>query len=374
MKLVTRVSVVSLVMILTSSTHAPAQDTAPRTVEVAATVDEILAARDYDPERDADTLRLYRAFLGREPDPAGARYWIDQTRGGATLDDLAFGFANSIEFRTTYGDVSDAEFLDLIYRNMLNRIADPAGRSYWLDQMSGGLAPHLVVRWVVANDEFVGKHPFSPRFAPCDRAAINDSWRLHFDDEVDAADRTAVASDVECRDGIAVGTAHYTALERIGNDAGIAVLVSGGEEWAPVTRLSNLVQPYCNPMVGELLGSTRLPDVKVSAAVGLLGLDACQPPSGSDIRRLQRFADDADFDGLVSWLQTLPDLQAHCCDTSITPAEAWEPGIEAEFASALTTVPVRSVGGAWIWLTSDVRVAVTAEGRLIDAYRKAQPS
>ncbi len=131
-------------------------------VKDANTVDELLESVDYAPA-DADALRLYRAFLNRGPGAAGSRYWIERTRSGASLDDLAWGFANSEEFRATYGLLDDSEFLTVLYSNMLGRQPDGEGFDYWLDQMDGGLAQFAVVRWVVANNEFEARFPFAPR-------------------------------------------------------------------------------------------------------------------------------------------------------------------------------------------------------------------
>ncbi len=132
------------------------------TVAEAETIDEILAATDYTIQ-DADTLRLYRAFLDREPDVAGAIYWIQTKRNGASLDDLAYGFAASVEFTNEYGTLGNAAFLNVLYANMLARLPDPDGFAYWLDLMdSGELTQYSVVRWVVANQEFVLRYPYAP--------------------------------------------------------------------------------------------------------------------------------------------------------------------------------------------------------------------
>ncbi len=130
-------------------------------VSESTTVTEITQSVDYRTS-DADTLRLYRAFLSREPDIEGAKYWIGQTRSGATLDDLAYGFARSDEFVTEYGDLNNDDFLTLIYDNMLGRVADQGGFDYWLGEMNGGLTQYGVARWVVANEEFVLNYPYSP--------------------------------------------------------------------------------------------------------------------------------------------------------------------------------------------------------------------
>ncbi len=126
------------------------------------TIDEILAATDYTTE-DAETLRLYRAFLNREPDVDGAKYWIAVRRDGASLDDLAYGFAVSVEFTSEYGTLDNSAFLTVLYENMLGRTPDPEGFAYWLDLMdTGELTQHGVARWVVANAEFVSRYPYAP--------------------------------------------------------------------------------------------------------------------------------------------------------------------------------------------------------------------
>ncbi len=125
----------------------------------AETLDEIRAAVDYR-SADAGTLRLYRAFLNRDPDVAGSKYWISTARGGANPDDLSWGFARSAEFQARYGELSNEDFLAVLYQNMLGRAGEPIGVAYWLDEMANGLSQSGVVRWIVANDEFIDRYPF----------------------------------------------------------------------------------------------------------------------------------------------------------------------------------------------------------------------
>ena len=82
--------------------------------------------------------RLFLAYFGRSSDAAGERYWIDQLRNGAGLRQVSSAFASSPEFRSTYGDLDDAAFVDLVYRNVLGRPADSTGRSYWTGQLRTG--------------------------------------------------------------------------------------------------------------------------------------------------------------------------------------------------------------------------------------------
>ncbi len=154
----------NLVYLVTNSLppSVPPPRSEPGTLAEAVTLDDILAATDYRAD-DADFLRLYRAFFDRDPDVAGARYWIGEARRGVSYDDIAWAFSTSPEFVLRYGPVSDEAFLETVYRNVLARPPDPDGFAYWLGLMNGGqITRHGVVRWVAAGNEFRARHPYAP--------------------------------------------------------------------------------------------------------------------------------------------------------------------------------------------------------------------
>ncbi|MEZ5230950.1 MAG: DUF4214 domain-containing protein [Acidimicrobiales bacterium] len=145
-----------------TTTPPPAGPVYNGPVAGAATVEEILAASDYT-ANDANYLRLYHALLAREPDVAGAKYWLAQSRVGSTLDDVAWGFSQSTEFVAKYGNLDDAAFVTTVYGNVLGRTPDAAGRNYWLGEVtSGRLSRHSVVRWIAESNEFKAAHPYAP--------------------------------------------------------------------------------------------------------------------------------------------------------------------------------------------------------------------
>ncbi|NNF53516.1 MAG: DUF4214 domain-containing protein [Acidimicrobiales bacterium] len=158
------------------------------TVAEATTIDEILAASDYranasNTGKDQEILRLYTAFFNREtPDINGAKYWIAVSKGEAgdpanlrvygTLELSGF-FAASTEFKNTFGNVSDADFVDTVYQNVLGRPGEAKGVAYWNDILNGtnvsGDNPTLtkgtraqVVYYVAINNEFINRLPYAP--------------------------------------------------------------------------------------------------------------------------------------------------------------------------------------------------------------------
>jgi hypothetical protein len=83
--------------------------------------------------------RLYKAAFGRRPDPKGLGFWIEAQQNGMTLVDIARQFIASAEFRSLYGDsVTPDAFIQLIYRNILQRDGEPDGVAWWVQQVNSG--------------------------------------------------------------------------------------------------------------------------------------------------------------------------------------------------------------------------------------------
>lgn len=86
----------------------------------------------------AQVTRLYDTVFDRAPDDAGLTFWTNALRAGAGLDDVAELFVASPEFRDRYGDLSTGDFVNLLYRNVLDREADPEGQAFWTTNLQSG--------------------------------------------------------------------------------------------------------------------------------------------------------------------------------------------------------------------------------------------
>ncbi len=112
----------------------------------------------------ARAFRLYWAFFDREPDAEGALFWANRVNECWSLERIANFFSTSDEFAATYGTLTDGEFVDLIYRNVLDRPSEPAGRAFWEGEISSGRRSRVQVMLDFAySDEFV-----STRLLPSD--------------------------------------------------------------------------------------------------------------------------------------------------------------------------------------------------------------
>ncbi|MDD2266028.1 nidogen-like domain-containing protein [Sulfuricurvum sp.] len=87
--------------------------------------------------------RFYNALFGRDPDQAGLTYWVNDLispifgGNGNTIQGAAQAFTDSTEFQNMYGaSVSNTDFVNLLYQNILHRAADQAGYDYWLAEIN----------------------------------------------------------------------------------------------------------------------------------------------------------------------------------------------------------------------------------------------
>ncbi|MFT8246903.1 SdrD B-like domain-containing protein, partial [Roseomonas sp. BN140053] len=93
----------------------------------------------------AQVVRLYDVALGRGAEQAGLNYWIDQLNAGVPLLNLADGFLGSPEFAARYGNLSNQDYVGLLYQNVLGRPADPAGAAFYEASLAAGTSRATVL-------------------------------------------------------------------------------------------------------------------------------------------------------------------------------------------------------------------------------------
>ncbi|WP_299414732.1 DUF4214 domain-containing protein [uncultured Sulfitobacter sp.] len=99
--------------------------------------------------------RIYQATLGRTPDSGGFEAWVAEL-GSGRMTPLAVvaGFVGSQEFRNVYGSLDDADFVTLLYNNVLDRAPDTAGLNGWLANLADGASRAQVVIGFSESTEF----------------------------------------------------------------------------------------------------------------------------------------------------------------------------------------------------------------------------
>lgn len=113
----------------------------------------IVFARSTEHYQQFVTL-AYRRFLGREPDATGQTFWVMSMRDfGLTQERLEAGFLDSPEYLGRYGGQADGNWVRGIYKDLLDREADPSGLAYWSALLQQGVSAPQVALGFTASLE-----------------------------------------------------------------------------------------------------------------------------------------------------------------------------------------------------------------------------
>lgn len=81
--------------------------------------------------------RLYKEVLGRDADEAGKKYWVEQLQSGKlSRADVLKSFLGSEEFSKK--NMGDEDFVETLYKTFFGRASDAEGKSYWTGQLKSG--------------------------------------------------------------------------------------------------------------------------------------------------------------------------------------------------------------------------------------------
>lgn len=85
--------------------------------------------------------RLYQAAYDRVPDQPGLKFWIDaMDTGNYTLNQISNFFINQDETVALYGtNPSNHDFVYKLYNHVLHREPDAAGAQWWIERMDAGV-------------------------------------------------------------------------------------------------------------------------------------------------------------------------------------------------------------------------------------------
>lgn len=95
-----------------------------------------VTVQNSDEWRTRTVTLLFRALLGRAPDPGSLGYFVPQLRSN-TLEQVTANIAASQEYLARAGGSNDG-FVSALYHDLLHHAADPTGKAGWMDQLNRG--------------------------------------------------------------------------------------------------------------------------------------------------------------------------------------------------------------------------------------------
>lgn len=99
------------------------------------------------------TTRLYTTCLGRAPEDSGLKYWATELANIKQTGRVAAqGFFFSSEF--VGANYSNGEYLNRLYKTFMGREPEASGYKYWLEQLDGGASRESVFDGFACSDEF----------------------------------------------------------------------------------------------------------------------------------------------------------------------------------------------------------------------------
>jgi hypothetical protein len=133
--------------------------------------------------------RLYTAYFRRLPDKGGLDYWVNLHRNRYPLGDISTNFAASVEFRDTYGTLTNAAFVQLIYSNVLGRAPDAGGLAYWTGILNQGHPRGVVMTGFSESPEYIDRMANETTVVMLYRGLLADMpTQARFDDAVARVD------------------------------------------------------------------------------------------------------------------------------------------------------------------------------------------
>ena len=157
-----------------------------------ATKDDLIADLTMAPPRRNAAGSVYRSFhvaYQRRPDLTEIRAWLKRYEAGADTETIVGELLASAEWTNTHGSLTDAEFVDVLYRNARGRPPTTGVRNYWIRQLANGrtrasMAAYFVDSYGLKNDTWHALEVTQAFRAALDRLPTDaeyEQWIAHLD-------------------------------------------------------------------------------------------------------------------------------------------------------------------------------------------------
>ncbi|MFO1082582.1 MAG: DUF4214 domain-containing protein [Reyranellaceae bacterium] len=164
-------------------------------------------AANLAPNQVLKVVGLYTAGLGRAPDAVGLDYWSSQLADGKSLGEVSKAFFASSEAAAIFNStVPAASFVTAAYISALGRAPDPAGSTYWINELQTGhiARSDLITALIngalsssgsVADAQYVTNKEAVGAYFAITQGLTNGEWARAVESSVNASAATVTAAN-----------------------------------------------------------------------------------------------------------------------------------------------------------------------------------
>ena len=99
-----------------------------------------------------DVQKMYIAYYGRPGDPAGVSYWVEEMAlANGNLAGIIESFGNSLEYNSRFASLQSAQLVENIYLQLFGRNADPDGLIFYTQRLDSGSDTLASIALQIAN-------------------------------------------------------------------------------------------------------------------------------------------------------------------------------------------------------------------------------
>jgi phage protein D len=97
-------------------------------------------------------MPFYHGLLNREPTPDGLNYWVGNLLNGKP--GIFMGHGNHFLNQMNDRNLRNEDFVEALYRGILNRNSEPAGHKHWVDRLNAGNSRLSVFNGFLNSQEY----------------------------------------------------------------------------------------------------------------------------------------------------------------------------------------------------------------------------
>ncbi|GEP06519.1 DUF4214 domain-containing protein [Methylobacterium oxalidis] len=106
----------------------------------------------------SDVARLYYGVLDRAPEAGGLQGWTNSVEHGTSLQDVVRAFLSSDEYEVITTGLTDTQFVESLYQQVLGRTAEDAGVQFWSSVLAQGGSRSTIANAFADSLEFQSAH------------------------------------------------------------------------------------------------------------------------------------------------------------------------------------------------------------------------